>query len=101
LPLAQTMQEAQEAAAAAFSEQQEGLSGVLRVTAPNRNCRALVVPRVVRMMAENPRLHVDLTFSDGIVDIVAAGIDVAARVATLQASELVAVQVADNPRILC
>ena len=101
LPLAQTMLEAQEAATAAFSEQHEGLSGVLRVTAPHRIGRALVVPLVVRLMAENPRLKVDLTFSDGIVDIAAAGIDVAIRVATLQASELVAVQVADNPRILC
>jgi DNA-binding transcriptional LysR family regulator len=101
LPLAQTMLEAQEAATAAFSEQHEGLSGVLRVTAPHRIGRALVVPLVVRLMAENPRLKVDLTFSDGIVDIVAGGIDVAIRVATLQASELVAVHVADNPRILC
>lgn len=101
LPLAQTMLEAREAAAVAFSEQHEGLSGVLRVTAPHRIGRALVVPLVVRLMAENPRLHVDLSFSDGIVDIVAAGIDVAIRVATLQASELIAVQVADNPRILC
>ncbi|WP_232629610.1 LysR family transcriptional regulator [Methylobacterium sp. Leaf118] len=101
LPLAQTMLGAREAATAAFSEQHEGLSGVLRVTAPHRIGRALVVPLVVRLMAENPRLKVDLTFSDGIVDIVAAGIDVALRVATLQASELVAVRLADNPRILC
>ncbi len=101
LPLAQTMLDAREAATATFSEQHEGLSGVLRVTASHRIGRALVVPLAVRLMAENPRLHVDLTFSDGIVDIVAAGIDVAIRVATLQASELVAVPVADNPRILC
>lgn len=101
LPLAQTMLEAREAATVAFSERHEGLSGVLRVTAPHRIGRALVVPLVVRLMAENPRLKVDLTFSDGIVDIVAAGIDVALRVATLQASELVAVRLADNPRILC
>ncbi|MEE7493728.1 LysR family transcriptional regulator [Methylobacterium oryzae CBMB20] len=101
LPLARTMLDAREAATAAFSEQHEGLSGVLRVTAPHRIGRALAVPLVVRLMAENPRLKVDLSFSDGIVDIVAAGIDVAIRVATLPASELVAVRVADNPRILC
>lgn len=101
LPLAQTMLEARDAATAAFSEQREALSGVLRVTAPNRIGRALVVPLVVRMMAENPLLQVDLSFTDGIVDIVASGIDVALRVATLQASELVAVRLVDNPRILC
>lgn len=101
LPLAQTMLDARDAATAAFSEQHEGLSGVLRVTAPNRIGRAFVVPLVVRLMAENPLLQVDLTFTDGIVDIVASGIDVALRVATLQASELVAVRLVDNPRILC
>lgn len=101
LPFARAMLKAQEAAAAAFVERQEGLSGVLRVTAPNRIGRALVVPLGVRLMAENPLLQVDLTFSDSIVDIVASGIDVALRVATLQTSDLVAVRLADNPRILC
>ena len=101
LPFARAMLEAQEAAAAAFVERHDGLSGVLRVTAPNRIGRALVVPLAVRLMAENPLLQVDLTFSDSIVDIVASGIDVALRVATLQTSDLVAVRLADNPRILC
>ena len=101
LPFARAMLEAREAAAAAFVERHEGLSGLLRVTAPNRIGRALVVPVAVRLMAENPLLRVDLTFSDRIVDIVAAGIDVALRVATLQTSDLVAVRLADNPRILC
>lgn len=101
LPFARAMLEAREAAAAAFVERHEGLSGVLRVTAPNRIGRALVVPLAVRLMAENPLLEVDLTFSDSIVDIVASGIDVALRVATLQTSDLVAVRLADNPRILC
>ena len=101
LPFARAMLEAREAAAAAFVERHEGLSGVLRVTAPNRIGRALVVPLAVRLMAENPLLEVDLTFSDSIVDIVASGIDVALRVATLQTSDLVAVRLADNPHILC
>ncbi|GLK80091.1 LysR family transcriptional regulator [Methylopila turkensis] len=102
LPLAQSMLEAREAAAAAFAESREaGLSGVLRITAPNLIGRSIVVPLAVRLMAENPLLTVDLTLSDGIVDIVAGGIDVAIRVATLQESGLVAIKVADNPRILC
>jgi DNA-binding transcriptional LysR family regulator len=101
LPLARAMIEAREAAAAAFREQQGSLSGVLRVTAPNRIGRAFVVPLAVRLMADNPALRVDLTFSDRIVDIAASGIDVALRVATLQASDLIAVRLADNPRVLC
>lgn len=101
LPLAQTMLDAREAAVAAFAERGEGLKGVLRVTAPNRIGRALVVPVAVRLMDENPLLKVDLIFTDGIVDIAASGLDVAVRVAPLPASDLVAVKLADNPRILC
>lgn len=101
LPFARTMLDARDTATAALSERHEGLSGVLRVTAPNRIGRAFVVPPVIRMMAANPLLKVDLTFTDGIVDIVASGIDVALRVAPLHASELVAIRLVDNPRILC
>ncbi len=101
LPLAQAMLDARNAALAAFSDCRDGLGGVLKVTAPNRIGRALVVPLVVKLMAANPHLQIDLTLTDGIVDIVAAGIDVAVRVAPLQMSELIATKLADNPRILC
>jgi DNA-binding transcriptional LysR family regulator len=95
------MLDAKDAAVTAFANGQEGLSGVLKVTAPNVIGRSLVVPLIVRLMADNPLLQVDLTLTDGIVDIVASGIDVAIRVAPLQMSELIAVKLADNPRILC
>lgn len=101
LPLARAMLDAQEAAVAAFSDRAEGLSGVLRLTAPNVIGRALVMPVVTKLMEANPLLQADITLTDGITDIVAAGIDVAIRVAPLQASELIAVKLADNPRMLC
>jgi DNA-binding transcriptional LysR family regulator len=101
LPLAQAMLDARDAAVAAFAEQHDGLSGVLKITAPNVIGRSLVVPLVARLMAANPLLQVDVTLTDGILDIVASGIDVAIRVAPLPMSELVAVKVADNPRVLC
>lgn len=101
LPLAQAMLDAKDAAVTAFAERAEGLSGVLKLTAPNVIGRALVVPVVARLMADNPLLQADITLSDGIVDIVAAGIDVAIRVAPLQPSELIAVKLADNPWMLC
>lgn len=101
LPLAQAMLNAKDAAVAAFSERQDQLTGTLRITAPNLIGRALVVSQVVNLMAANPALRIDLTLSDSIVDIVASGIDVAIRVAPLQASELIAIKLADNPRILC
>jgi len=101
LPLAQAMLDAKDAAMAAFTDQTESLSGVLKVTPPNLIGRSLVVPVVAKLMAANPLLQADVTLSDGIVDIVASGIDVAIRVAPLQQSELIAVKLADNPRVLC
>ncbi|PWL16357.1 LysR family transcriptional regulator [Falsochrobactrum shanghaiense] len=101
LPLAQAMLDARNAAVAAFTDQTESLSGVLKVTAPNLIGRSLVVPVVAKLMAANPLLQADVTLTDGIVDIVASGIDVAIRVAPLPPSELIAVKLADNPRVLC
>lgn len=101
LPHAQAMLDARDAAVGAFADRAEGLSGVLKVTAPNVIGRALIVPVVARLMAANPLLQADVTLTDGIVDIVASGIDVAIRVAPLQVSELIAVKLASNPRVLC
>lgn len=101
LPLARAMLDAKDAALAAFGDQHESLSGILKVTAPNLIGRTLVTPLAANLMATNPRLNVDLTLSDKLVDIVSSGIDVAIRVAPLQASELIAVKLVDNPRILC
>lgn len=52
-------------------------------------------------MNENPSLRVDLTLTDGVVDIAASGLDIAIRVAPLHASNLIATRLADNPRVLC
>lgn len=95
------MLDARDAAVTAFAERAEGLSGVLKVAAPNVIGRALVVPVVAKLMAANPLLQADVTLTDGIVEIVASGIDVAIRVAPLQESELIAVKLVDNPRMLC
>jgi DNA-binding transcriptional LysR family regulator len=52
---------------------------------------------VAELIADNPALRVDLTLSDGIIDIGTAGLDVAVRVAMMKASDMIATRVADNP----
>jgi DNA-binding transcriptional LysR family regulator len=78
-----------------------GLSGVLKVTAPNVIGHAVVVPLVAELIATNPALHVDLTLSDGVIDIASAGLDVAIRVAPMKPSDMIATRLADNPYVLC
>jgi DNA-binding transcriptional LysR family regulator len=101
LPHAAMLIEARDSALESVSSGAIGLSGVLKITAPNVIGHAVVVPVVAALIADNPALRVDLTLSDGIIDIATAGLDVAVRVAVLKPSELVATRVADNPFTLC
>ncbi len=97
LPYAVTLIEARDAALDSVSSGGFGLSGVLKITAPNVIGHTVVVPVVAELIADNPALRVDLTLSDGLVDLATAGLDVAVRVAELKPSDMIATRVADNP----
>ena len=97
LPHAVTLVEARDAALDSVSSGVSGLSGVLKVTSPNVIGHSIVVPVVAELMANNPALRVDLTLSDGVIDIATVGLDVAVRVAVLKPSDMIATRMADNP----
>lgn len=101
LPHAVTLIEARDSAFESVSSSGSGLSGVLKITAPNVIGHAIVVPVVGELIADNPALCVDLTLSDGVIDIATAGLDVAIRVALMKPSDLIATRLADNPYTLC
>jgi DNA-binding transcriptional LysR family regulator len=101
LPHAITLMEARDSALDAVSSGASGLSGVLKITSPNVIGHSVVVPVVAELIADNPALRVDLTLSDGIIDITMAGLDVAVRVAVMKPSDMIATRVADNPFTLC
>lgn len=101
LPHANTLLEARDSALEAVSSYRSGLSGLLKVTAPNLIGHAVVVPLVARLIADNPALRVDLILSDGVIDIAAVGLDVAIRVSPMKPSDMIATRLADNPYILC
>jgi len=97
LPHAVTLMEARDSALDSVSSGGFGLSGVLKITAPNVIGHSVVVPVVAELIAHNPALRVDLTLSDGVIDIATTGLDVAIRVAVMKPSEMIATKVADNP----
>jgi len=101
LPHASGLIEAGDTALAALSSSGSSLAGVLKVTAPNIIGNALVVPVLAALLVENPALRVDLTLSDGVIDIATAGLDVAVRVALMKPSDMIASRLADNPFTLC
>lgn len=100
LPHAASLLEARDSAFDAVSSGGSGLSGVLKITAPNVIGHSVVVPVVAELIANHPALRVDLTLSDSVIDIATAGLDVAVRVAEMKPSEMVATKVADNPFFL-
>jgi DNA-binding transcriptional LysR family regulator len=101
LPHALTLIEARDSALDSVSSVGSGLSGMLKVTAPNVIGHAVIVPVVARLIANNRALRVDLTLSDDVVDIASAGLDVAIRVAPMKPSDMIATRLADNPYTLC
>jgi DNA-binding transcriptional LysR family regulator len=98
---AQVIVEAEEAGRSSISGARDAVVGVLRVTAPAEFGRVFVAPLLPDLLARHDRLTVELVLTDNVVDIVAAGIDVAVRIARLRDSSLVARKLASNPVLLC
>ncbi|MEM6639528.1 MAG: LysR family transcriptional regulator [Pseudomonadota bacterium] len=67
-----------------------GLTGTLRVSAPILYGESVVLPAASRFQSAHPELSVDLRFNDRYVDIAAEGFDVAIRIGKLEDSSLVA-----------
>lgn len=77
--------------AAQDSVRPEGdLRGRFRVALPVTFGPTLFAPILTRMAAENPRLHVQASYSDRFIDLVSEGFDCAVRVGHLADSSLVA-----------
>ncbi|MBS1168307.1 MAG: hypothetical protein H6R00_4332 [Proteobacteria bacterium] len=100
LPYAEAMMEDAANARAAVRPSAAGAAGLLRVTASEPFGRKVVSAMLPAFLATNPDLRVDLLLTDALVDIVAAGVDVALRIAPLRDSTLVARRLADSPRRL-
>ncbi len=75
--------------------------GTLRVAAPNSLGRRQLVPLLARFARAHPGLHVQLSLSDGVVDLVQGGFDLAVRYGVLADSRLIARELAPNRRVLC
>lgn len=75
--------------------------GRLRVSATIPFGTMFVAPAMPAFIAHNPHLIVDLSFTDGIVDLVAEKIDVAIRMGNLPDSGLIARKLGQSRRVVC
>jgi DNA-binding transcriptional LysR family regulator len=79
----------------------EKLSGVIRVSAPFDFGRSRIAPLLDAFMAEHPEVKLDLCLSDGYVDLVGLGIDIAIRFGNLKDSALYVRKLGINRRVVC
>lgn len=101
LPYAQAVVDSAEAGRAAAKQGVAGAAGLLRVQAPVAFGRRVILPMIPALLDAHPGLKVDLDLNDAVVDLVAAGADLAIRIAVLRDNSLVARHLAPTRRILC
>ena len=90
-----------EEAEAEVSSRTTQAAGLLRVNVPVSYGLLQLAPLWAPFLAQHPRLQLDVTLSDRVVDLVEEGYDVAVRIARLPASTLVSRQLASTRLILC
>lgn len=76
-------------------------AGLLRINAPFTFGLLHLAPLWVEFMAHHPRLTLDVTLSDRVVDLVEEGFDIAVRIARLPDSSLVSRQITRTRMVLC
>jgi DNA-binding transcriptional LysR family regulator len=79
----------------------EKLSGTIRVSAPFDLGRNRIAPLLDSFLGLHPDLQIDLRLTDGYIDLVSQGIDVAVRFGALKDSQLRARKIGENRRIVC
>lgn len=84
-----------------FQQDDAGLSGRLRVDLPVALARNIVMPALPGFLDRHPRLQLDLSSTDRLVDVVQEGFDCILRVGWLADSSLVARPLGAFPMVNC
>lgn len=79
----------------------ENLSGPIRISAPSDIGRTLVSDAIDGFLDRHPAISVDLLLSDGYVDLVGQGVDIAVRFGTITDSTLRVRSLGERRRIVC
>jgi len=76
-------------------------SGLLRINVPFSFGLLHLAPLWAEFMAQHPRVTLDVTLADRVVDLVEEGFDLAVRIARLPNSSLVSRQITSTRLVLC
>lgn len=75
--------------------------GLLRINLPSAFGHRTIVPMLASFIDRYPKVELELSFTDAIIDLIAEGVDVAVGVTTRADSRLVMRRLAPNRRIIC
>lgn len=84
-----------------ITSRSDAASGLLRINAPLTFGILHLAPLWGVFKAEHPKVTLDVTLADRLVDLVEEGYDVAIRIATLESSTLVSKRLATTRMVLC
>ena len=90
-----------EEAEAEITERTGQAVGVLKVSAPVSFGILRLAPLWGSFMAAHPRVQLEVTLSDRVVDLIEEGFDMAVRIARLESSSLVSRRLSSTRMILC
>jgi DNA-binding transcriptional LysR family regulator len=88
-------------AEAEITSRSDAASGLLRINAPFTFGVLHLAPLWGVFKAQHPKVMLDVTLADRLVDLVEEGYDVAIRIATLESSTLVSKRLATTRMVLC
>jgi len=77
------------------------LSGLIRISAPSDLGRTIVTDEINRFLAQHPSISVELMLSDGYIDIVGQGFDIAVRFGAVTDSSLRIRSLGLKRRLVC
>lgn len=84
-----------------ITSRRDAASGVLRINAPFTFGVLHLAPLWGAFRAQHPKVQLDVTLADRLVDLVEEGYDVAIRIASLENSTLVSKRLATTRMVLC
>lgn len=84
-----------------ITSRNDAASGLLRVNAPFTFGVLHLAPLWGDFLRQHPKVKLDVTLADRLVDLVEEGFDVAIRIATLESSTLVSTRLATTRLVLC
>ena len=98
---AQTLVEAFEAAESIFRQSPQQAEGRLHVDIPSRIGRRIVIPALPEFLKQNPRVKLEFSMNDRIINMLTEGVDCVVRVGHLPDSELVCKKLGEIEVINC